>query len=539
MAIRGRNIVCLVSQDFDDLWTRKHRWMTGLAANNRVFWVNTQMHAATYLRKFPHTWRRVISGAPRRVSEQMWVYTPPITVPFYQMSPAICRIHNIALNRILRFHLSRLGFDRNILWLYTPYNAYQVGRLFDDRRVYECVDDFSAARGLIRPEVVNTLESETIQKVDLVIVTANHLAEKFEKDSARLMFSPNAADFEHFAKAGDESTPLAEELHRIDGPVIGFLGSLAYWVDLDLIAELARRRPGWTFVLVGPVCTGIGALAGLSNVRVIGRRPYEKLPRYLKRFDVCLNPYKNDAVAESASPLKLYEYLASGKPVVSSDMPEARRFSSVVAIARNTDEFIANIEEALRGCHADRSKQQYEIARENSWSHRFVQVENRVESILAPSEVEKGTPGPHPELRVRPTPKVEGRVTIPARRQPIIAINTLSVPDASLGGGYTYLRNLLPHLIEAAPGARFHLLVTPANRRFFDSGNNRVQLTALSKPIYILHLTAGCPKIRPAPPYGLSRTCFCSKPIVINGLSRPICIVESVTACVGGLSHAG
>ncbi len=387
MAICGQDIVCLASQDFDDLWTRKQRWMTRLAEHNRIFWVNVQMHAVTYLRTLPNTWRRIFDSRPRRVHQRMWVYTPPVTIPFFQMSRTICRIHNIILNRFLRYHLSRLGFDRNILWLYTPYNAYQIGRLFDYRRVYECVDDFCAARGLINADVVNRLETELLKKADLVIVTADRLAEKLKKRSARLFVSHNAADFEHFNKASEQSLPIGEELREIKGPVIGFLGSISYWVDLELIARLAQARPQWTFVLVGPVRTDVGCLRRLPNVRIIGRRPYEKLPQYLRRFDVCLNPYKSDGVAQSASPLKLYEYLASGKPVVSSDMPEARRFSPVVSLAHTAKEFENRIENALREDNSGRREQQYAIARENDWNSRFAQLESRVETILELSEI--------------------------------------------------------------------------------------------------------------------------------------------------------
>jgi len=382
MAIRNQNIVCLASQDFDDLWTRKQRWMTRLAKHNRVFWVNLQLHAVTYMRQFSKARTRA-AGTVRQIDERLWVYTPPVTIPGFQMSANICRIHNAVLNRALRTELQRLGFARNILWLYTPYNAYQIGRLDDTVRIYECVDDFSAARGLIRANVVNRLESETLRQTDAVIVTSKTLQQKLEHRAAHVLVSPNAADFDHFRQAGDESLPIAEDLQDIAGPVIGFLGSVAYWVDVESIAALARTRPDWTFVLVGPVRASIGALAGLPNVRIIGHRPYESLPRYLKRFDVCLNPYKPDAVAEGASPLKLYEYLASGKPVVSSDMPEARRFPELVSIADTPGRMIGLIEQALRDDNAVRRERQLRIAAKHSWAARFTDVENWITPMLS------------------------------------------------------------------------------------------------------------------------------------------------------------
>ena len=382
MAIRGQNIVCLASQDFDDLWTRKQRWMTRLAEHNRVLWVNLQMHAVTCLRRLPQAWKRIPGQRPRQVQERLWVYTPPVTIPCFQMSSALCRVHNIMLNRALRPHLRRLGFTHNTLWLYTPYNAYQIGRLFDHVRVYECVDDFTAARGLIRADVVWKVERETLRQADLTIVTSGRLAEKFSGLTRQLILSPNAADVEHFGAASGNSLPTPDELRDIGGPVVGFLGSVSYWVDVPLIAELARRRPNWTFALVGPVRTNVRPLASLPNVRLIGQRPYAALPGYLKRFDVCLNPYLKDGVAEGASPLKLYEYLATGKPIVSSDMPEARRFTPLVATAGTPAEYITAIECALRENGSDRRERQLQIAREHSWSNRFAELEQRVEQAL-------------------------------------------------------------------------------------------------------------------------------------------------------------
>jgi len=382
MAIRNQNIVCLASQDFDDLWTRKQRWMTWLAKHNRVFWVNMQLHAATYVRQFSQARTRA-AGTVRQIGEQLWVYTPPVTIPGFQMSANICRIHNAALNRALRTELRRFGFTRNMLWLYTPYNAYQIGRLDDTFRVYECVDDFAAARGFIRAKVVNRLESDTLRQTDAVIVTSKTLQQKLENRAERLLVSHNAADYDHFHRSTDEALPIANDLRDIEGPVIGFLGSVAYWVDVELIATLAHTRPDWTFVLVGPVRTSIGVLTGLPNVRIIGHRPYESLPRYLKRFDVCLNPYKPDAVAEGASPLKLYEYLASGKPVVSSDMPEAHRFPDLVSIAATPERMVVIIERALGEDSAARRRQQLKIAAKHSWTSRFSDVEEWISPMLS------------------------------------------------------------------------------------------------------------------------------------------------------------
>jgi glycosyltransferase involved in cell wall biosynthesis len=133
--------------------------------------------------------------------------------------------------------------------------------------------------------------------------------------------------------------------------------------------------------MIGPVRANVSKIAPLPNVHLLGRKDYQELPRYLKAFDVCINPYILDGVAEGCSPLKLYEYLATGKPIVSVDMPEARKFDGLVRIARSTEEFVLHIESALQ---EDKSliRERIKESEKHSWDERFRQVESIVEKTL-------------------------------------------------------------------------------------------------------------------------------------------------------------
>jgi len=135
----------------------------------------------------------------------------------------------------------------------------------------------------------------------------------------------------------------------IPHPIIGVVGTLQYWIDFQLLRDIALARPEWSLVLIGPRgrLGRLDLVEGLPNVHVLGRRPYDTVPSYVKAFDVCLNPYVLDGTAENCSPLKLYEYVASGKPVVSVDMPEARQFGDAVLVGRGLDDMMAKIEQAM------------------------------------------------------------------------------------------------------------------------------------------------------------------------------------------------
>jgi glycosyltransferase involved in cell wall biosynthesis len=221
----------------------------------------------------------------------------------------------------------------------------------------------------------------------VVIVTHEGLAGSRARPGRPAHLVPNGVELAHFAAAARPETPIAPEVEALPRPVVGFVGTLQYWIDFDLVRFLALARPRWSFVLVGSRgrLGRVERVEGLPNVRLLGARPYRDLPGFLRGFDVCLNPYVLDDVARHASPLKLYEYLAGGKPVVSVDMPEARRFGEVVGIGRTPDEMLARLEDAL--APAARSTAAVEArlraVEPCSWDRLFGQVESILAAHLA------------------------------------------------------------------------------------------------------------------------------------------------------------
>jgi O-antigen biosynthesis protein len=160
---------------------------------------------------------------------------------------------------------------------------------------------------------------------------------------------------------------------------------VAEWLDLELIAKIARRRKDWSFVLIGPILVDVSVLRDESNVLLLGPRPYSTLPGYLKGLDVATIPFLMNELTRNADPIKLYEYLAAGLPVVSTDMPQVRRFQPVIEVAHSVDDFEQAIEQALN----DRSELAVEArvaeARKHSWSRRFAEVEALIAEHARPS----------------------------------------------------------------------------------------------------------------------------------------------------------
>lgn len=390
--VHSYDFIVLSTQDWDAVPTRKHRWARKFAAQgNRVLYIEQQMHWAGWLvdikNQFSRAWR--FTQGPREVEPNLWVFTLPIVLPFFQMVEAINLINNAFLKTVLRRQLKHLNFntEKLIVWTYTPHSADFVGVFGECAAVYECVDEFTASKGLVNAKAIGNMERDLIQKVDILIVTAQGLLKNKQAYARRSMLVPNAAEVSHFATVADSTLSIADSLRDVSHPTVGFLGSVQYWIDTELLAEIAEKHPSWTVILVGPVgiLANVEMLEKLPNVIFTGRVPYADVPSYVKAFDVCLNPYRMDDVAEHCSPLKLYEYLATGKPVVSVDMPEVHQFKDMIAVAYSREEFVRLVEETVSSLTEQSDEdveRRMQEAHNHTWDKRFESVVVAVAQML-------------------------------------------------------------------------------------------------------------------------------------------------------------
>ncbi len=373
------DIVCLSTQEWDYLWTRKQRFMRHLAQQGyRVLYVENPLHLIGYLRYFKTQWRRLFKWLfkPREVEPNLFVSTPPLLLPFFLMFPAINRLNAKILRPFIRRKMRLAGIKNPVLWIYTL-NAVELVNTLDERIViYDCIDELSAYKGLLRPEVMQAYEDRLLRTADVTIVTMPELYKPRRVLAKKIDIVPNAAEVEHFIKAKLPETKIPGDIAAIPQPIIGFVGSVQYWLDYDLLQYLAQARPEWSFVLIGPVDhrASIEEIESLSNVYLLGERPYQSLPNYIKAFQVCINPFKVDLLAGGCNPLKLYEYLGTGKPVVSVDMPAAREFRDLVRIGRNPEGFLAEIEAAVAEGEA-RAGERISLAKQHTWQARFAQID--------------------------------------------------------------------------------------------------------------------------------------------------------------------
>jgi glycosyltransferase involved in cell wall biosynthesis len=228
------------------------------------------------------------------------------------------------------------------------------------------------------------MERELLARSHLVFTTARGLYDAKREYARSLYLLPNAADVGNFALADREETPVPGKIDGLPHPLLGFVGVIHDWIDLGLIEFIARARPQWTVAMIGPVGPGIQVdrLAALPNVRFFGRKSKEELPGYMKAFDVCLNPFRKNVLTDRVSPLKVYEYLASGRPVVSVDMPGVREFKDIIEIAGDYDGFLSAVEKVLQSDSPEKKKARLKVAARHSWESRAAFISEKIVEML-------------------------------------------------------------------------------------------------------------------------------------------------------------
>ena len=204
----------------------------------------------------------------------------------------------------------------------------------------------------------------------------NALAERLRAAQPNTVMIPNGANFERFVQAA-QPQPVPEDLRDIPHPIFGFVGALQSCIEYDYLEAAAKARPDWSFVLIGKEKPGVDltALHAMPNVHFLGLKPNEQLPQYLAHFDACLNLFAKSDLSKDVSPLKFYEYLATGHPIVSTRQPDQiLQYAPLIEIADSQEEFIAACKASLTDTAPERTKARIEAGRACSWNSRVAQM---------------------------------------------------------------------------------------------------------------------------------------------------------------------
>ena len=380
--LRGHHIVCFANDWESDPLSKKHI-MKRLAEHNRVLWVNSLGYrrprpSARDFRRAAEKLRRIARGL-RRVAPNLWVWSP-FVLPFHG-NAAARRWNQRFLQHTLLRTVRRLHMEDPITWTFEPSSADVVGSLGERLTLYHCVAEFSERPGADGAAIV-AMEKKLLERVDLVLVSAGPLEEAKRRFNPATHLVTHGVDVEHFGRALDAATRVPPELERLPGPVIGFFGLVADWVDLDLVRKVAQQRPHWSIVLVGKVDTDTSAIAGLANVHVMGWRDYASLPGWCKGFDAAILPFRVNKLTLAANPLKLREYLAAGLPVVATALPEAERLAPWVRVGYNHDHFLHQLDAVVESGQLGPSALRSAAMEKESWDAKVEAMSEIVDGYL-------------------------------------------------------------------------------------------------------------------------------------------------------------
>jgi glycosyltransferase involved in cell wall biosynthesis len=395
--ITGKDIIYISSIEWTFLWQGHQEIALRLAAaGNRVLYVeNTGVRTpglkdvgrvVTRLRRWAKA--RPSSGI-REVAPNLFICSPVVLPPFGSV---------IQRNLNRRFFLRSVAAVANqlkmhdpLVWTYLPTDTALdlINLVRTDRStvVYYGVADFSHLAG--NRKRLEQSERDLLKLSDVVFTNCNELAYRFSRWNQNAHVFAPGVNLSAFSKeAKDQVDPL--EILNIPHPRIGYIGGLHRFVDYDLIATMARARREWSWVLIGAAQVDLQPLRSLPNVYLLGQKPHDELFPYIKAFDVCLVPYVNTDEMSTVVPTKINEYLAVGKPVVSTNLPTVCEFNEehgiLITAAPEPEPFLAAIEEALEQPNNPATlRKRKEVAALSDWSVRLESMSRLIEEQLQDS----------------------------------------------------------------------------------------------------------------------------------------------------------
>ena len=362
----GKSIICFSANDWSDIASSKLHIMKYLGKSNTVLYIDTigirrpRLNSRDGKRALGKL-QRILRGI-RRVESNVFVWSP-FAIPYHGVLGVDWFNARFIAMMVKRF-ASKLGMRQPIIWSYLPNAIDIIKRIPATRVIYHCIDDYGAFTDVPK-SVFEKMERRMLKQADLTVVSAKRLFELRKPYAKRIVHIPhgvNLAEFQDELRK-DVYLPDIDSLRR---PIAGFVGRIADWVDLPLIVGCAKALPDWTFVLVGPSNIDLSPYLNIPNMVFLGKKNHEEIPYYIRRFNVCLMPFIKHPLVDSINPLKMYEYLAVGKPVVSVPLVEIEEYSHLITITSPSN-FPTAIQIAYREDTEEKQQQRIDSVSRRSW----------------------------------------------------------------------------------------------------------------------------------------------------------------------------
>jgi uncharacterized SAM-binding protein YcdF (DUF218 family)/glycosyltransferase involved in cell wall biosynthesis len=395
--LKNENIICISSIDWDFIWQGHQEIMSTLAKNgNRVLFIENTgvrmpgLRDASRIRDRIKNWFKGVKGI-RREMDNLYVFSP-LVLPFPYLGIAGWINRHLILSVLDRW-MKVMDFSDPVVWTFlpTPLSISIADNIVKKIFIYYCIDNFSVSSAAAKK--IKKSERKLLKNVDLVFVTSGELYNYCSRYNDKVYKFPFTVNFKEFEKVRLEDVPVPEEFKNIKSPVIGYVGGIHKWIDLNLIKDLAEGYPQYSFVFIGPIQTDVSRLQALKNVYFLGKKEHGELPVFIKYFDAGIIPYLISEYTNNVYPTKLNEYLALGKPVVSTQLPEIMEFNKeygdIVYVGENKEKFGEGIGRAIKEDDRILRTKRIEVSRDNCWEGRIEKISRLIQERIEKNKIDR------------------------------------------------------------------------------------------------------------------------------------------------------
>ena len=318
----------------------------------------------------------------QKIDDRFWVYSP-FTLPVHHLAWA--RPLNEILLRNQMYHVSqKLDLDNPIVWVACPAACDTAIKLKKRLLVYQRTDRYEEYPN-VEGDVIKNYDLKLKAAADVTIFANRMLFDEETHQCKKAFYLDHGVDYDAFSTA-EQDPYIPEEIANIPKPIVGFFGSIHnHTSDIALVERVAELLPNMSFVFVGRVAVDVSGLRNKKNTWLLGQKPYEQIPHYGKCFDVTIMPWRQNRWIEGCNPIKLKEYLALGKPVVSTPFPELQKYLDVVLVAKKPEEFAECIKKALKENKTEKILARQKKVENASWDNKARLIFEELSSISVSS----------------------------------------------------------------------------------------------------------------------------------------------------------
>jgi glycosyltransferase involved in cell wall biosynthesis len=387
--MHGETIIMVEGGSLKGIKQRHRQLAERFAHDNRVIYIEEPGNVVTVFiskeKPFSNLWTWM--GGFVEIQDNFVAWTPPPGLPFGYIYPWV-NAWNHFWYRFWYPIVCREMPKQPILISNNILGLKWLGFFGEKLRIYDCCDEITGFKvPSLKPDVVRRKEKELIEACDFVICSSQKLFDTKSPMAKKTFLIRNGAEVEHFRKALVENFPKPDPIKDIDKPIVGFYGYLGDWLDWDAIEYCIHNAPDLHFLLIGPATKGLTQYIDAENVTYTGPMPYDVLPQYLAHFACALLPFVQNDYTAAVNPVKVYEYLAGGRPTVVTPLPELVTFSDQVYFAEDGPTFLESIRKAIAEDSPEKRNARVGFVKGQDWDARVGEIYTAIGEFLSKSAV--------------------------------------------------------------------------------------------------------------------------------------------------------